>query len=266
MGAKASLLMAAGVTVQILGSGDAFGSGGRLQTCIHVSSATTRFLIDCGATSLTALKQAHVDLASVDAILISHLHGDHFGGVPFFILDAHFSKRERPLAIAGPAGVAKRIGDAMELLFPGSSAIGIGFEVSYSELRDRHETAIGSLSVVPYTVRHPSGAPAHALRIETDGVVVAYSGDTEWTDALLDAARDSDLFICEAYRFDQRVRFHLDYATIRDRLDAITSRRVVLTHLGEEMLRRLEEVTLECAEDGKVFHLSPQSSKQPAED
>jgi ribonuclease BN (tRNA processing enzyme) len=258
--------MATGVTVQVLGSGDAFGSGGRLQTCIHVSSAATRFLIDCGATSLTALKRAHIDPAGIDAVLISHLHGDHFGGLPFFILDARFSKRERPLAIAGPAGVAKRIGDAMELMFPGSSAIGTRFEVSYSELRDRQETLIGSLRVVPYTVIHPSGAPAHALRIETDGVVVAYSGDTEWTDALLDAARDSDLFICEAYRFDQKVRFHLDYASIRDRLEAITSRRVVLTHLGEDMLQRLEEVALECAEDGRVFHLSPRSRKTPAAD
>jgi ribonuclease BN (tRNA processing enzyme) len=102
-------------------------------------------------------------------------------------------------------------------------------------------------------VVHPSGAPAHALRVETDGVVIAYSGDTEWTDVLLDAARDSDLFICEAYRFDQKVKFHLDYATVRDRLAELASRRVVLTHLGEEMLRRRDEVTLECAQDGQIL-------------
>jgi ribonuclease BN (tRNA processing enzyme) len=248
--------MATSVTVQFLGSGDAFGSGGRLQTCIHVHSDATDCLIDCGATSLTALKGAHINPAAIDVILISHLHGDHFGGLPFFILDGQFSKRERPLAIVGPVGIQERATNALDLMFPGASAIRTRFDVSYSELRDRQETCIGSLRVVPYTVIHPSGAPAHSLRVETDGVVIAYSGDTEWTDVLLDAARDSDLFICEAYGFDQKVKFHLDYATVRDRLEELASRRVVLTHLGEEMLRRRDEVTLECAQDGQILHVS----------
>ncbi len=62
--------MATSVTVQFLGSGDAFGSGGRLQTCIHVHSDATDCLIDCGATSLTALKGAHINSAAIDVILI----------------------------------------------------------------------------------------------------------------------------------------------------------------------------------------------------
>lgn len=69
------------VTVRFLGSGDAFGSGGRFQTCILVETASTRFLIDCGASSLIGMKRFGVDPGSVDAILISHLHGDHFGGL-----------------------------------------------------------------------------------------------------------------------------------------------------------------------------------------
>jgi ribonuclease BN (tRNA processing enzyme) len=59
----------------------------------------------------------------LDIILLSHLHGDHFGGLPFLILDAQFSRRTRPLVIAGPPGVEARVRDAMEVLFPGSSAV-----------------------------------------------------------------------------------------------------------------------------------------------
>ena len=107
-----------GLRLTFLGSGDAFGSGGRLQTCMLVESDGHRWLLDCGATSLVALRRAGIDPATIDAILISHLHGDHFGGVPFVLLDGQFRRGVRPLVVAGPAGVEARVAAAMEALFP----------------------------------------------------------------------------------------------------------------------------------------------------
>ena len=49
-------------------------------------------------------------------------------------------------------------------------------------------------------------------------LVIAYSGDTEWTDVLLEVARGADLFVCEAYFYDKRVRNHLSYTTLRQHL------------------------------------------------
>src|SRR5512135_792801 len=119
-----ALLMMSKVSVQFLGSGDAFGSGGRLQTCIYVDCGSVRFLLDCGATSMSALKHWRVSPNSIEAILLTHLHGDHFGGLPFFILDAQLvSRRTRPLSLAGPAGTEQRIQAAQEVLFPGSSQV-----------------------------------------------------------------------------------------------------------------------------------------------
>ena len=93
------------VRLRFLGSGDNFGSGGRFQACIHVDAGATRFLLDCGASSLIAMKRAGISSAAIDVILISHLHGDHFGGIPFFILDAQLiSRREAPLVIVGSSG------------------------------------------------------------------------------------------------------------------------------------------------------------------
>src|SRR5207302_8674683 len=98
------------VTVRFLGCGDAFGSGGRFQTCFLVRSDTARFLIDCGASSLIAMNRFGVDPAEIDLILLSHLHGDHYGGLPFFLLDAQILRRRtRPLVIAGPPGLRKRL-------------------------------------------------------------------------------------------------------------------------------------------------------------
>ena len=91
-----------------LGSGDAFGSGGRFNTCFHVAATEGAFLIDCGASSMIAMRRFGADPNAIGTICLSHLHGDHFGGLPFFLLDARFiSGRCAPLTIAGPQGHGK---------------------------------------------------------------------------------------------------------------------------------------------------------------
>ncbi|MGH9203160.1 MAG: MBL fold metallo-hydrolase, partial [Vicinamibacterales bacterium] len=187
------------IAVRFLGSGDAFGSGGRLQTCILVQSDTFSFLLDCGASALIALKRDGVSPNDVDIILITHLHGDHFGGLPFFILDGQFARRFNPLCVAGPPGLRTRMTEAMEVFFPGSWAARRKFEVHLEEMADGVRTALGPLQVTPHEVVHASGAPAYALRVEFEGRVITYSGDSAWTDRLVDAAAGADLFICEAY-------------------------------------------------------------------
>ena len=104
----------------------------------------------------------------------------------------------------------------MEALFPGSSRARRRFELGFVELPEGEATGIRTLTVTPYGVVHPSGAPAYALRIECKGKVISYSGDTEWTDSLLSAARDADLFVCEAYFFEKKVPYHLDYRTLME--------------------------------------------------
>jgi ribonuclease BN (tRNA processing enzyme) len=243
------------VSLQFVGSGDAFGSGGRFQTCMALRAGDDLTLIDCGASSLVALKRAGIAPGDVAAVVVSHLHGDHFAGVPFLVLDGQFSRRERPLVVAGPPGLAARMEAAMEVLFPGSSRTARRFPVEFIELPDRVETAVGQTRVTAFTVVHASGAPAYALRVACRGRVVAYSGDTEWTDALLEVARDADLFVCEALSFERSLRFHLSWAAVRAARDRLRCRRLVLTHLGREMLDRRGDVDAECADDGLTISL-----------
>jgi len=238
------------MAVRFLGSGDAFGSGGRLQACISVHVAGSHVLLDCGATSLVAMRRAEVQPADVDAVLVSHLHGDHFGGLPFLVLDAQFGRRHRPLLVLGPPGIQQRVEEAMEVLFPGSGQTPRAFGLRFVELGDRMPTAVGACVVTAYTVPHASGAAAYALRLECGGKVLGYSGDTEWTEALIEVARDADLFICEAYFFDKAVKNHLSYTTLAEHRGRLSCRRLVLTHLGADMLRRRSEVREEVAEDG----------------
>lgn len=243
------------VEVRFLGSGDAFGSAGRFQACILVRSEGAQFLIDCGTSSLIAMRRFGVDPLHIDTILLSHLHGDHFGGLPFLILDAQFRHRTRPLIVAGPPGVQTRVRDTMEALFPGSSQVQREFAIEYVELTDRKEITLGPLSVIPYGVIHPSGAPPFALRVTCRGKVIAYSGDTEWTDALVEAACGADLFICEAYFFEKKIKYHTDYRTLMEHRVQLGCRRLILTHMSHDMLQRLGEVEVDWAEDGGIVVL-----------
>lgn len=240
------------VVVQFLGSGDAFGSGGRAQTCIYVDCPDFRFLIDCGASGLVSMKKWGVSPSAVDAILITHLHGDHFGGIPFFILDAQLiARRTRPLVIAGPPGLESRIYAAMEIFFPGSSKIQQKFPIQFIVLENEASSKIGPISVNAFHVLHPSGDPSLAIRIGCGGKIIAYSGDTEWTDSLIPTAQGADLFICEAYFLDKKVKFHMDYATLMSHQTELACRRLVVTHMGDDMLAKIQHIQVETAEDGK---------------
>lgn len=243
------------VRLQFVGSGDAFGDGGRFQTCLHLSGAGSAVLIDCGASSLVALKAAALDPSQIGSVLLSHLHGDHFGGLPFLVLDGQFSRRTLPLAVAGPPGTTERVRMAMEVFFPGSSVVDRRFALHFVELAERQAARVGPARVMPFGVVHASGAPPYALRVEYGGKVIVYSGDTEWTEALVAASRGADLFVCEAYTYERKVRYHLDYASLREHCGRLGCRRIILTHLGPDMLAHLDDAEFECAHDGLAVAL-----------
>jgi len=243
----------------IIGSGDAFGSGGRFNTCFHLAAGERRFLIDCGATTHTALRVRNIDPNTIDAVILSHLHGDHFGGIPFLMIDGQYlSRRERPLLFAGPPGTTERINAALEVFFAGSSKTNYRFPWSVIEIPVGEPTDVLGLNVVSAEVIHFSGAPSTALRISDGKKTVAYSGDTQWTEALLPIAAGADLFIVECYEYERELTGHMNWNTIKRRLADFKARRVMLTHMNHTMLARLDEARAAgvlVAEAGLVLDL-----------
>jgi len=247
------------VTVTFAGSGDAFGSGGRFQACIHLCPAGPpaegAVLLDCGATSLPALRRCGLDPGAIGAVFVSHLHGDHFGGLPFLILDAQFTGRAAPLIVAGPAGTGQRLTEALECMFPGSSRARRRFPVEVTELRPGGSADVAGVRARAYPASHPSGAPALILRLALGGRVIAYTGDTAWTPAIAEAAADADLLIAEAYYWDKAVPHHLRHADLAAHRDELTARRTVLTHMSADMLGHREQARHQAADDGLILQL-----------
>lgn len=240
----------------IAGCGDAFGSGGRFNTCFHVGAGDHVFLIDCGASSLVALKRLGLDPNAITTVFVTHFHADHFGGVPFLVLDGQFSGRTAPLRLVGPAGLASWTERAMETAFPGSFAAKRKFEVVVSEIRPGASAAFDGVAVEAFQAVHGNpGGPFHAYRLDVDGKSLAYTGDTEWTEDLVPLGRDVDLLIAEAYTFERRFKLHLDFTTLAAARARIGAKRLILTHLGPDMLARAPGLGVEVAADGLVIEL-----------
>jgi ribonuclease BN (tRNA processing enzyme) len=244
------------VTVRFVGSGDSFGSGGRFQTCIVVDGPMSRFAIDFGASSLIALAQQGIEPNSIDAILLTHLHGDHCAGVPFLLVDAMLAaKRSRALTIAGPRDLERRLGEVRDALFPGSHVMTPKFPLRWIELSPGRPREILDLVVTVQPARHTAETNPTAVRVEVGGKVIAYTGDTEWTEDVAKVALGADLLIAECYFYDKPVRWHLNYPAIVAHRAEFGAKRVILTHMSREMLAHAASVPEECAHDGLVVAL-----------
>jgi len=243
--------------LQFVGSGDAFGSGGRFNTCLHLRGKDVNALVDFGATSVVALSKLAINRNAVDTIFITHFHADHFAGLPFFMLEANYVlKRDRPLTIAGPPGLKSRYGDLMETCFPGTRSLELRFPLTLKELEVGKRNDFGGMQVTPFHVLHDDRAgPCLGFRFEAEGKAIGFSGDTEWTGALVDIGRHADLFVCEAYTRDRPVTTHMALRTLEQHLDEIRPKRLVLTHMSNDMLARRAELPYETAEDGMIIEL-----------
>ena len=242
--------------VTVLGSGDAFGSGGRAHSAYLIEAPGTTFLVDCGPSVLQSLKHGGHDPGPINFVLVSHLHGDHFGGIPFLFMEYRYeSPRTRPFAVYGPPDTERRVRGLFAALYEQPAGEMLPFPMRYGEIVPGCPATIDGVRIVPFAVSHVAELVCLGYRIEVAGRVIVYSGDSGWTDEFLTQARGADLFLCECSTYETRLPIHLSYPEIAARVRELGCRRLVLTHLGREPLRHLGELTLECAWDGMTLDL-----------
>ena len=206
-------------------------------------------MLDCGASSLPGLKQHGIQADDIDAIVISHFHGDHYGGVPFVLLDAAIHGRTKKFQIISPVGGQRRIAALLDLLYPGTEVLE-KLDMEFLEYNVNEIMDLASWRIQAFDVIHSERALPHGLRIEVAGKVIAYSGDTSWTDTLFTLSEQADVFICECNFFDLQVKGHMNYLELESHLPEFSCKRILLTHFDQQMLDKLNEVRLECLSDG----------------
>ena len=242
--------------LHILGCGDAFGSGGRHQSGYLVEAQDRLFLLDCGPTALLAMKRAGIEPGRLDAIILSHLHGDHFGGVPFFFIDYLYRQPKRePLLIAGPPGTEAKVRQLFQLMYGGGANDKELPPTGFQILHPDQPSDVAGIEVFPFRVPHQTHEISLGLKVGFQGKQILYSGDSLWTDDFIDQARGVDLFLCECSFYSEQPGMHVNYQALQAKWSRLQCRRLILTHLGEEMLARKNELAVETAADGMVIEV-----------
>lgn len=237
------------VSLQVVGCGEAFGAGGRMQSCYLLRGNGTT-LVDCGTTSLVAMRRLGVDPLALERIAITHFHADHMGGLPFLELDRRANGVTEPVEILGPHGIEAAYARLFSAMFPGSASPDLFRFTTYA---DRQPQLWGEWTVTAVPVVHQPETHPHALRLEGHDKVVAFSGDTAWTDALIEISRGADLFVCECVGYDQAPRYHMHWLELSQH--PLECRRLLLTHMDRDMLQRLPVRGAEGASEGLVVLL-----------
>mgnify|MGYP001067949015 CR=1 FL=1 len=248
----------------IVGSGDAFGSGGRSNTCLRLDCSGGEgrgqtLVVDFGSSALVAWHKLGFDSNEIDAEVLSHLHGDHFGGLPSLLLEGQFvSRRKKPLTIVGPEGLEARLRATCEALFPDSWSNRWSYPLTLIENRPGHVTEVVGCKISVLPVDHPSGAMSRALRIENGGKTFAFSGDTCWVDNLIEISDGADLFMIECYSGQEAVPYHIDWPTLKANLPRLKARRIMATHMNASAYALRQDIIdagVLVAEDGATFDL-----------
>ena len=239
--------------MRFLGTGSASSPGGRGHTCILVTHETTTLLLDCGATALPAIVSA-VDPATIDGVVVTHLHGDHFAGIPVLLLHQTFAKRAREIVLAGSPSLEARLRELSLALYRDYYKDPFPFPIRVVPF-GADEIAIGGARITAVPVAHSANAEPFGVRVAIGGTRIAYTGDAEWSDALPALADGADLFICEATTYQARWAGHLTATEVARRRAELRAARIVLTHLGPEMVAAHDALDLEVANDGDVIRL-----------
>jgi ribonuclease BN (tRNA processing enzyme) len=244
------------MSLTCLGTSDAFGSAGRHCAGYLLDTRQGCVLLDAGPGVLSALKAQQRSPSEIDAVVLSHLHGDHFGGVAFLILEyCYEAPRSRPLVVVGPPDTERRVFELYYALYAEMRGKTLPFEIRFVEATDGSATEVVDLRVESFRVPHQETAVSLGHRVRCGNGSMVYSGDTAWTPDLLRQSQGADLFLCECSTFDSEVPRHVRYLDIVANRASFDCGRLLLTHLGREMRTRSGEIPDELANDGLVVEI-----------
>lgn len=243
------------ITVTVLGSADAGAAGGNFYSCYFIKTEKHGILIDAGPTVMPALIKHGFSSDDVDLLLITHFHGDHIGGIPLLLLEAAIKyQRKNKLVIYCPVGGKNIIRKLCDLMYAGSDLTEkVPLEFHEFEGEQKLKTAFGRL--LTFKAVHSKRANPHSLRLEIGEKILAFTGDTGWNENIPLLCENSDVFFCECSSLSKKIKTHLNLHQITDRLTQLKSKKIILTHLGDEMLKVKVKPTLVKAYLGLTINL-----------
>jgi ribonuclease BN (tRNA processing enzyme) len=219
------------LVLTVLGSGTAVPVPDRFPAGYLVRGGDTVVMVDCGPGTLRRAAQAGVTPPQLDAVLLTHYHTDHCADLAamLFALRSPHLARSSPLVVYGAPGLRRLVGkltEAWPWLEPR------GYELQLVEITPG-PFAHGELEVLAVPIRHT--AQSLGYRVQRAGASIAFSGDADTCEELVDLARDTDVFVCDTASPDgQKLEGHLTPGLAGDYAERAGTKQLILTHFYPE--------------------------------
>ncbi|MCB1326592.1 MAG: MBL fold metallo-hydrolase [Spirochaetales bacterium] len=240
--------------VTIIGSGNAFNTDGRAHAAYLLEhSGGEILLMDCGATTLYRLQAERFDANRLSGLLLTHFHGDHFGGLPFLLLQLDLvCRRQDAFVILGPPGVEAACRQLIDLCYP---AFGFHFALEFIEVLS--ETSFRGFDIQAFPIHHRPESAGYRVSGPA-GRTIAFSGDSAWDEALFDLVRGVDLALVELTMEKQSEPpvDHVAWDQVEREGHRLEAKRIVFTHIYDDLERRVLKSNFGAvARDGLTFTL-----------
>jgi len=217
----------AGMRLTVIGCSGSFPGPDSPASCYLLEAEAFRLVMDMGNGALGVL-QRHAELFGIDAICVSHLHGDHCIDLSSYWVARQYAPGGPcpPIPVYGPEGTAERVAG-----FCGEDVASIRARFEVHDLKSQTQE-IGPFRVTTDHMNHP--VETFGFRVEHAGWKLAYSADTGETDALVRLAEDVDVLLSEASfqtNPNNPPNLHLTARQAGEHATRAGARQLVLTHL-----------------------------------
>ncbi|MDE2481880.1 MAG: MBL fold metallo-hydrolase [bacterium] len=229
--------MAATMRVRVVGSSASVPRPGRACSCHLIRTREANVLLDMGTGALANLREV-MDYPDLDAIVISHMHADHFLDLIPLRYGLKYGPllREERLPLWLPPGGEQQLRALAATFSPEGPKDFLDEVFEITEYDPKGEVYVGNLTISFAKTIHY--IDAYAVRVERDGASVCYSSDTAPCDAVEELAHGCNLFLCEASlglaQENGEMRGHLSAVEAGQMAQRAGARRLVLTHYGTE--------------------------------
>ena len=219
--------------LHFIGTGNAFAPGG---LCWNGFVANGTFLFEAPPQALQSLNKLGVDPNGIEAVVLSHHHGDHFLGLPFLLLHWKHMGRRTPVTIVGPPETEQITRAICAQVFPGD--LESGYALEWRTATPGEPITIGGLTLESVPVKHDSRlTQSLGYHCNLEGRQFAYTGDSSMCDGVLELARRSEVLISECASREQRIPVHMNLVDDMPRLRAAlpTDSTLLLTHVNTDV-------------------------------
>jgi ribonuclease BN (tRNA processing enzyme) len=216
------------VKLTVLGMSGTWPPAGGATCGYLLSQDGTHVWLDAGTGTFSRL-QEHIEVAQLDAIVITHGHPDHFVDVIPCFYARHYGKLGEPgLPFYSPEGFV----ELMSLLVAEGPKDVMSGAYAFNTVKDGDVFTVGPFTFRAYEMVHV-GVNALGFRIEAGGGVLAYTGDTGPCDAVVEMSRGADVLLAEAtYQDgDNLFPFHMSARQVGEHAATAGVPRVILTHI-----------------------------------